>query len=237
MISSTLTIPVAFVLLAAVAIWILLGSNGWWWLKTTLCSITIYFCIVIWYSMGSYLGWPAEEQLPLKFQVHWATVTEPESENQGGVYLWVTEITNDKPNDWITWMRYRPPEKQPRSFRTPYSKDMHRNALRLQAAIKQGIPMMGTRSGKIQAAGKGKGKAGYGKGVPGEGDGTGGKGFGSLSRSDALYFEPLPLPKFPPKFLEPDAVDMRDLKKIEVESQPELPKVNLPPPSPPERPR
>ena len=75
-----------------------------------------------WLSLGvSYLsttgliGWPSEARVPERFQLHWATVVEPDKLNgvPGSIYLWIEGLDETKD---VAGM--------PRAYRVPYSREL-----------------------------------------------------------------------------------------------------------------
>jgi len=194
-----MSIPFAFFLLSSLLLWLIIGIKGHWFVKALVISFVLYFCISIDFSLENLLGWPSDQSLPDKFQVHWIEIREPnkKTKTQGSIYIWATNSSKFyKEDGWDGWRNifmsfqsYDP--REPRAYRLFYSKEDHKKAQRAIELIKGGNKVGGGN-------GKGKGK---GKGKGGKGDGDGGKknGGGSLSRNGGVYFEKLPPPRLPDK--------------------------------------
>jgi len=197
-----MSIPFAFFLLSSLLLWLIIGIKGHWFVKVVVISFVLYFCISIDFSLENLLGWPSDQSLPEKFQVHWVEIKEPNKKTKelGCIYVWATNSNKfSKEDGWDGWRRVfvsfqNYDSREPRSYRLPYSKEDHKKAQRAIELIKGGNKVGGGN-------GKGKGK---GKGGKGKGDGKGGKknGGGSLSRNGGVYFEILPPPSLPDKVTE-----------------------------------
>ena len=46
--TETIGIPVAFILLTILILWVIIGIKGKWWIKSCLISLTLYFSIGLW---------------------------------------------------------------------------------------------------------------------------------------------------------------------------------------------
>lgn len=225
---STLGIPITFLLLSASILWMIIGGKGHWILKMAFVTIALYFAVALWVSLGGLIGWPSRSQLPEKFQVNWIMVKElpPGYTEENSIYLWVTELNEnnqpkeDKTNKWVVSFSAKKDSIEPRSFRVPYSRQLHKEAAKAQAMLRAGKPVVGTREGIEKALlgedGKcdkcnGTGKCNGGKcdkcGGTGKGDGKGGKGdeegrkgnAGSMSKNNDSVFHILPPPLLSPK--------------------------------------
>ena len=195
-----MSIPFAFFILSSLLLWLLIGAKGHWLLKASVISFVLYFCLSIDFSLENLLGWPSDQSLPEKFQVHWIEIKEPNKKTRepGAIYVWDTNLNQNEKKDesggwrklFVSVQNYDP--REPRAYRIAYSKEDHKEADKALGLIKGGSKVGGGN-------GKGKGK---GKGGKGDGDEEGGKkngGGGSLSRNGGVYFEKLPPPSLPDK--------------------------------------
>jgi hypothetical protein len=214
---AALGIPIAFTILAAALLWIIIGGSGHWSMKMGFVAIVLYFSVALWASLGNLIGWSTRDQLPEKFQVHWIIVKEqpPGSKEENSVFMWVTELDDDnKPKEqethkWVVNFTAKKEKSEPRAHRTRYSKELHKQAMRALGMIRAGKPVVGTRkavekalAGKPGSLGDGTGN-GQGEGGAdgrGRGEGEGGRGNGgSASRNEDPVFHILPPPLLPPK--------------------------------------
>ena len=177
-----------FILLGGLILWFVIGTKGYWSLKMILITMTVCFSLFLSQTMEDVRGWPTDDELPNKFRVHWIVVKEPskaDHSEKGGIYLWVTDLAGDG--------------KQPRAYRTEYSREKHEDAQKALGMIMEGKAVAGSRGGDGEGEGEGDGD-GDGDGddakEQGEGNGTGG---GSLSNSPEIIFHELPPSKLPEK--------------------------------------
>jgi len=171
-----------FILLGGLILWFVIGTKGYWPLKMILITMTVCFSLLLSQTMENVRGWPTDDELPYEFNVHWVVIKEPskaDHNNKGGMYLWVTDLSGDG--------------RQPRAYRSEYSREKHEDAQEALEMI-MGGKKVGGRRGEGEGDGEGDGEGGQ-KGQ-GEGNGTGG---GSLSNSPEIIFHELPPPKLPEK--------------------------------------
>jgi len=196
--TETIGIPVAFILLTILILWVIIGIKGKWWLKSCLISLTLYFSIGLWVSINGLLGWPTTDGPPQKFEVHWVLVEEPNKKtgDPGAIYMWASDI-NASEQSFSPFGSKKPLDK-PRLYQLPYSRSMHEQTEGILEKLKKGERYMATLGGKGQGdeEGKGDGEAG-GKGR--EGGSKSGAGGGSLSQQQDPVFHELPPAKLPDK--------------------------------------
>jgi|TARA_R100000808_G_scaffold3827_2_gene13124 hypothetical protein len=187
-------LTIAFVLLAAIILWFVIGSKGQWHLKALCIALTLYFSLCLSQSLHDVAGWPSSDELPDKFEIHWGLIQEPDkvTGEEGRIYLWLTPKEEEEDSGWILSF-YDAITDTPRVYSIPYSRENHGKVEGAVEGIKQGQRMQG---GKGDGEGDGEGENGEKGGDGQEGKGSGG---GSISRSPELYFGPLPPPKLPEK--------------------------------------
>lgn len=207
-------IPIAFILLAAIGLWLLIFAKGWWVLKIFFITLCLYFSIAMWVSLSQLSGWPSNSELPDKFLINGIAVQEPsrtDPTDKGNIYIWATELDQDnraKKTEISSWLlpfvsKKRPSE--PRAYRLPYTEEMKKQLAEASKMMKAGKPVVGERKKLMgeKGDGQGKGKQGKGKGKgqgKGQGEGKQGKSGGSMSqRQEGFDFYELPPPKFPEK--------------------------------------
>jgi len=184
-----MTIIPTFILLGGLILWFVIGTKGYWPLKMVLITMTLCFSLFLSQTMEDVRGWPTDDEPPEKFIVHWLVIKEPsklDTTDKGGIYMWVTDLGGDG--------------KEPRAYKTKYSREGHEEAQKAIGMIMDGKTVMGSRNGKKgegDGSGDGEGKGeGGGKKGQGQGNGTGG---GSLSNSPEIIFHELPPSKLPEK--------------------------------------
>lgn len=124
--------PVLFATLVAMFLMVLLllgvvYSRIHWLAKGFLITISVVASALTFYSYRAMQGWPVSDSAPEKMMLVGAFVEEPDPAlaTPGAIYLWYKD--------------YRHPD--PRAIRLPYSKDLHRQMNKAQAAIGAGKPV------------------------------------------------------------------------------------------------
>lgn len=196
----TFGIPVAFTIIAALTLWVIIGSRGWWWVKMGVATLAIFFSISLWHSLSGLEGWPTDQSMPQKFEIKWIVVEEPNNKTstKGQILVWARNLepmSGEKSN--IPILHNKNKSNEPRIHRLPYSREMHQQAIKIQKRIGSGGKFFGEmKKGEgMKEQGKGNGKR---SGREGEGIGEG-KGAGSLSNEQLPIFHELPPPYFPQK--------------------------------------
>jgi hypothetical protein len=135
-----MTLPLAgivasYVLIALLLLSLNLASRWHWGMKAAAIAITTCFFGVSYLSIGELIGWPAEARIPEHFQLHWATVVEPDKLNglPGSIYLWIEGLDE---NNMLAGM--------PRAFRLPYSRELADRIGHAKERIEQGADQLGT---------------------------------------------------------------------------------------------
>jgi len=204
----TFGIPAAFVIIATLTLWIVIGSKGWWWAKGIVVAIAILFSVSLWHSLAGLEGWPTEQSMPQKFEIKWIVVEEPNNKtgSEGQILIWARDLEPLlKEKSSIPILHNKEASNEPRLHKLPYTRELHEQAMKIQKKIGAGGKFYGEMSkdgmkGKGKGDGKGgKGKGKGGKGPKGEGNGEGTGDGGDLSNEQDPIFHELPPPHFPQK--------------------------------------
>ena len=125
----TLTIPAAFVFLAAILLWITIGIRGKWWVKLLAMVFTLLVSLEMWRSLDSYLGYFKTADLgsitEKRAILFWARVDEPDEKasDPGAIYMWMRlEGGNEK--KW--WFANPLAGTLPQVFKFSYSREFHK---------------------------------------------------------------------------------------------------------------
>src|SRR5215471_3280702 len=81
-----MTLPLAgivasYVIVAVLLLSLNLASRWHWGVKAMAITTTTGFFVVSYLSITELIGWPSEARIPGHFQLHWATVVEPDKMN------------------------------------------------------------------------------------------------------------------------------------------------------------
>jgi hypothetical protein len=204
----TLGIPLAYLIVAAAAMWILVAVRGRWWLKGAVIFLAVVFSVALWHSLSTLQGWPVEAEMPARFEIKWLVTEEPDKQGRrpGAVFVWAVDLEPDRATRKPFFLRLhrKGEDPEPRIYRLPYSRPLHEQAREIQdklmggkrffAVMKKGLPGEGGAPGS--ATGR-EGRAG-GEAL-GEGKGReSGKGAPYAVHQDYVFHE-LPPPRFPEK--------------------------------------
>jgi len=205
-------IPLTFIILSALGLWFVILGRGYLWVKFGFITLVLYFSLALWNSLGSLSGWATNNELPPKFVLHWALVSEPSKSNPkevGGIFFWATELNEDhvpkkeEINYFLQPFVAKKADSEPRVYRLPYSEKLHQQLQSVMQKIKQGKTVVGRGKSPGDAGEEGEGKDGKGdgkgKGFGGEGGDKKGGRKGSMSQDQEFIFYDLPPFKMPEK--------------------------------------
>lgn len=193
--SVILTLAVAYAVIGALLLIVLVYARLHWSLKALAIVVTSTFYVVSFGGMRGLLGWATTNRLPASFKLLHTRIVEPHSleGDPGSIYLWVEEVDEDNR-----------PSAIPRAFRIPYSEALAEQTHTAENEIKAGHPQGG------RAADFGGGDGTILDLVreyitPKEilettgGDSTTGTFVAPPAGAQGAVFTPLPPPRMPPK--------------------------------------
>jgi|19_taG_2_1085344.scaffolds.fasta_scaffold00255_17 hypothetical protein len=206
-----LGIALSFLLLAAGILWFVIGSKGWVILKAFMIVIVCASAITVFNTLQSFKGWPALDNTPQKFMIKWVDVHEPKGTYEGDIFVWISKppkyVLKEPLKEKNNFLYYKGEDHEPRAYRIPYSKEMHKMMQKAKAALKKGQPVMvdkGSKKGKSGGKGDKDGKDGKDRpGLKGKGEAKGEMlGSWNFSGDQKWEFHVLPPPKLPRKVFE-----------------------------------
>ncbi|WP_166298108.1 hypothetical protein [Bradyrhizobium sp. 2S1] len=129
--SIILTLAVAYAVIGALLLIVLVYARLHWSLKAFVIVVTSAFYFVSFGGMRGLLGWASAERLPANFKLLYSRIVEPHSleGDPGSIYLWVEELDQDNR-----------PSAVPRAFRIPYSDALAEQTHTAENEIKAGHP-------------------------------------------------------------------------------------------------
>jgi len=193
-------IALAFLIMTALSLWILIGAKGHWVFKMGFIAITLLFSIGMWNSFNDLLGWPTTEKVPDKFEILWVVVEEPNkrTNDDGAIYIWIKNL-EPKDDSFSLSFNSKDVSKGSRLYKLPYNRAMHEQVPGILGKIKRGERYIATMGNGVGGDGQGEGE-GEGEGLIGrQGQGQEGQGQGSHSQEQDPVFHQLPPSRFPPK--------------------------------------
>lgn len=97
---SLLGLPIGFVILAALLLWLLVDKKIRLWFKLALISVVIWFGLVMWSVPGNILGWPKyvpdKYHLPPCIILSYKIIDPVLNPKESGIYLWIVPKDNAK---------------------------------------------------------------------------------------------------------------------------------------------
>jgi hypothetical protein len=132
--SVILTLSVAYALIGALLLVVLVYARLHWSAKAAAVIVTSAFYLVSFSAMRGLLGWASMEKLPVSFKLLQARIVEPHSleGDRGSIYLWVEELDEDNR-----------PSGVPRAYRVPYNDALADKTHAAQNEIAAGRPQGG----------------------------------------------------------------------------------------------
>jgi hypothetical protein len=123
--SVIVTLSVAYALIGALLLIVLVYSRLPWPAKAVAVVVTSTFYLVSFVGARGLLGWASVDRLPASFKLLQARIVDPHTVegDPGAVYLWVEALDDDNR-----------PNGVPRAYRLPYSDEL---AEKTQAATNQ----------------------------------------------------------------------------------------------------
>lgn len=122
---------VAYIVLLALLVLVLLYGRLPWLVKLGLVIITSGLYWVSYQAWTQVQGWPSSVALPDKFLLHASVIDEPDQEQgtAGRIFIWASNLQGNKPAD------------EPRAYLLPYERELHSS---LQDALRN------QRNGNVQ---------------------------------------------------------------------------------------
>ncbi|HMD65241.1 MAG TPA: hypothetical protein VKG22_01165 [Stellaceae bacterium] len=191
-----MTLPLAGIVASYLAVAVLLlslnlASRWHWGIKASAIAIITVFFGVSYISIAGLIGWPSEGQVPEHFQLHWATVLEPDKLNglPGSIFLWIEALDE---NNMLAGT--------PRAFRVPYSRELADRIGRAKERIEQGTDQAGTaRDLDVPEGEPDKDRRLAGAPPRQDEPGSTGDPTAFIQHMPSIEFEDMPLPALPPK--------------------------------------
>jgi hypothetical protein len=181
----------SYILIAVLLLSLNLASRWHWGMKAAAIVITTGFFGVCYLSTTGLIGWPSEARVPEHFQLHWATVVEPDKLNglPGSIYLWI-EALDDK--NMLAGM--------PRAYRVPYNRELADRIGHAKERIEQGADQIGTARDLVMPEGEpDEDRRLAGAPRQQEQPGSTGDPTAFIQHTPSIEFEDMPPPALPPK--------------------------------------
>ena len=112
---SLLVLIVAYALVVALLLLLLIKTPCSWQTKLVMIMIGSSFYVLTWEMWGRLTGWPSEQTLPPTFRLIAQHIVQPNKQTgqAGAIYVWVVDWDSQKDKE------------MPRAYRLPYSEQLH----------------------------------------------------------------------------------------------------------------
>jgi hypothetical protein len=141
-------LAIAFVIIATIFLWFFLRTPGRIIIKVIMIPITIWYSLVLYYTIPNLMGWPTSEAIPENSQILAFRIKEPNPKHNdpGAIYFWLnTKPSSNEPNSspaaWLNPKRVFSYNSatDPRAYQLPYSREMHKKIIESQRKAR-GVP-------------------------------------------------------------------------------------------------
>ena len=128
----------AYIIIGGLLLWILIDSKIRWWIKAITIPLGIWFGFVVWFVPCNLMGLPFStlaEKIPGNEIVKDIIINEPSESDKGGIYFWLIPLPIEIEEILLnpkTLSKYSPSMFEPRSYKIPYNKELHKKLLEAQ---------------------------------------------------------------------------------------------------------
>jgi hypothetical protein len=146
--SGYIGLSIAFVIISAIVLWFSIRTPGQIIIKAMLIPATVWYGLVLYYTVPNLMGWPVSQSIPDNSQVLAIRIMEPNPKNNdpGAIYFWVDIKPSSKSPEQTLKAQLNPKsifscnsKTQPRAYQLPYSRELHKAIVEAQRKA-QGVP-------------------------------------------------------------------------------------------------
>lgn len=133
MIEPLIVLSIAYAAVAALLLNLCIRSRWPAWVKAGAIVLTGSLYYFTYGALHGFLGWPAQEQPPERFQLVGAVVEEGDKNTgrPGWIYLWTLPLEDDRAG------------AAPRAYRVPYTEALHRQVGEAERQLRRGVVQLG----------------------------------------------------------------------------------------------
>jgi hypothetical protein len=156
--SGYIGLSIAFVIISAIVLWFSIRTPGQIIIKAMLIPATVWYGLVLYYSVPNLMGWPISQSMPDNSQVLAIRIKEPNPKHNdpGAIYFWINIKPSSKSPEQTLKAQLNPKsvfsynsKTQPRAYQLPYSRKLHKAIVEAQRKA-EGVPgaQLRTKKGK-----------------------------------------------------------------------------------------
>lgn len=146
--SGYIGLSIAFVIISAIVLWFSIRTPGQIIIKALLIPATVWYGLVLYYTVPNLMGWPISQTVPDNRQILAIRIMEPDPKHNdpGAIYFWVAVKPSSESPESSLKAQLNPKsvfnhhhKSQPRAYQMPYSRQMHKAIVEAQRKA-QGMP-------------------------------------------------------------------------------------------------
>ncbi len=146
--SGYIGLSIAFVIISAIVLWFSIRTPGQIIIKAILIPATVWYGLVLYYSVPNLMGWPISRTIPDNCQILATRIMEPDPKHNdpGAIYFWVDIKPGSKSPQQTLKAQLNPKsvfshnsKTLPRAYQLPYSRELHKAIADAQRKA-QGVP-------------------------------------------------------------------------------------------------
>ena len=141
-------LSIAFVIIAAIVLWFSIRAPGQIIIKAMLIPATVWYSLVLYYTVPNLMGWPIPQTIPDNSQILAIRIMEPDPKHNhpGAIYFWADIKPKSKSQQQSLIAQLNPnsvfsynSKTQPRAYQLPYSRKLHKAIVEAQRKA-EGVP-------------------------------------------------------------------------------------------------
>jgi hypothetical protein len=141
MIEGIIGAVIGYVIIITLLVWFVISSRGNVLLKVFAVAFSVYYALCLFPILHKIEGWPSATTIPDGSQIISIRIREPSGDHAGAFYIWCNVRPQKRkqalyalnPAGVFTYVG----DKQPRAFKMPYDKEMHRKILEAKKRAKK----------------------------------------------------------------------------------------------------
>jgi hypothetical protein len=146
--SGYIGLSIAFVIISSIVLWFSIRTPGQIIIKAMLIPATVWYGLVLYYSVPNLMGWPISQTIPDNSHVLAIRIKEPDptQNDPGAIYFWVNIKPDSKKPEPTLKAQLNPKsvfsynsKTQPRAYQLPYSRKLHKAIVEAQRKA-EGVP-------------------------------------------------------------------------------------------------